>query len=308
MPTTWLSTPVPQFNQILNHYSWIYVGDAGHSHKVGLYHGSKSGHVLIYVGRKVVVIDFKVFESKKYTFFIEDELVRVCLQRKGDEMYYTFEIDKTADTPRNRARRIVERKYLRQFLLTLGVLIGLVLFAVLVLPSFSEKTQLSQTERLVLNKGTETVATIVRATSGTDQVLRYQFISGNDIIEGSLNYGEIARWSPMPVQNGDEFVLSYVPARPHLHSIFLNRPTEKQIERFKNRAAAKHLKLHPEENSETARCLVNTAYLLSGLDGIADFFYQDLNPAINPKHNSASFEELTQSLSFRKKAAKACRQ
>ena len=292
----------------MNHYSWIYVGDAGHSHKVGLYHSSKSGHVLIYVGRKVVTIDFRVFESKKYTFFIEDELVRVCLERKGDEMYYTFEIDKTADTPRNRARRIIERKYLRQFLVALSVFVGLVLFAALVLPSFSEKSELSRAEELLVKEGKETIARITGSPEENSSVLKYQFIQGNDIITGQLDRAEIAKLSPMPVINGDELVVLYVPSKPEINTLYLNRPTEKQISRFMERAVEKHLKLHPDAAPEEVSCIVGVAFLLGGLDGLADFFYQDLNPAMNPAHNSSSFGKLTSSLPFRKKVEKDCGQ
>ena len=292
----------------MNHYSWIYVGDAGHSQKVGLYHSNKSGHLLIYVGRKVMTIDFRVFESKKYTFFIEDELVRVCLERKGDEMYYTFEIDKTADTPRNRARRIVERKYLKQFLVALGIFVALVLFAALVLPSFSEKSDLSRAEELLIKEGRESVARISNNYPEGSPTLQYQFIRENDIITGTVSKDDLAQLSPMPVIGGDEFVVVYVPSKPDIHSVYFNRPTEKQLARFKARALEKLLSLHPGTDTVEAGCFIETAYLLSGLDGLADFFFQDMSPAINPEHNAASFEKLTQSLPFRKKVETDCGQ
>lgn len=290
----------------MNHYSWIYVGDAGHSHKVGLYHSNKSGHVLIYVGSKVVTIDFRVFESKKYAFFIEDELVRICLERKGDEMYYTFEIDKTADTPRNRARHIMERKYLKQFLIALSVFVGLVLFAALVLPSLSESKDLSDAEELLINEGREAVARIAKNTGESASTLNYQFIQGNEIMSGSVSRSEVAKRSPMPVISGDEFVVRYVPSNPAIHSVYFNRPTEKQLHRFKSRVVEKYLSLHPGADPEHVGCIVEVAYLLQGLDGFADFFFQDLNPSVNPAHNSTTYEKLTQSLPFRKKVEKEC--
>ena len=58
----------------MNHYTWTYVGDAGRNYRVGLMYGPRTGHLLIYIGSKIVQVDFKVFESKEYSFFIEDEL------------------------------------------------------------------------------------------------------------------------------------------------------------------------------------------------------------------------------------------
>ena len=107
----------------MNQYTWTYIGDAAYSETVGLYHSSKSGHLLIYVGKKIVVIDFKVLDSKTYSFFINDDLCELRLERKDLKMYYHFEINKEADTPRNQARKKVEQKYFRQALAFFGVLV-----------------------------------------------------------------------------------------------------------------------------------------------------------------------------------------
>ena len=98
----------------MNHYTWTYIGGAGRNYRVGLFHGNKTGHVLIYVGAKIVTIDFKVFDSKTYTFFIDDELCNIRLERRGSKMFFFFEIDQKTDTPRNRKRKILEHRYLRQ--------------------------------------------------------------------------------------------------------------------------------------------------------------------------------------------------
>lgn len=254
-----------------------------------------------------MAVDFRVFESKKYAFFIEDELVRVCLERKGNEMYYSFEIDRTADTPRNRARKMVERRYSRQFLTALACFIGLVLFAALVLPKFSEKTALTQAEILLLKQGVETTGRIMNFDHLHDKLLKYQFISGNNqVITGSLDVAQLPVLSPMPIIGGDEFVVIYVPSKPHIHTIYLNRPTDKQIIRFEQRAVEKHMRLHPSEDERRVQCFVRSAYALTNLDGLADIFYQDTSPALNPEHNSESYTQLVQSLPFMKKIENDC--
>ena len=64
---------------------------------------------MAYVDQKVIIVDFNIRDSKDYTFFINDELCAIKLERKKDQMHYHFEIDKHADTPRNRARKKIEK-------------------------------------------------------------------------------------------------------------------------------------------------------------------------------------------------------
>lgn len=253
-----------------------------------------------------MTIDFRVFESKKYTFFIEDELVSICLDRKGEDMFYSFEIDKTTDTPRNKARRIVERKYLRHFLIALSVFIGLILLAALFLPSFSEQKDLTQSEQRLLREGKETIGKISLDRGSSSNVVHYQFIGGSSIINGTLDADQLIQLCPMPVLNGDEFVVVYVPSKPEINSVYINRPTEAQIEKFKERAVGKYLELHAGFDEALARCYVNSAYTLAGLDGIADFFFQNTHPSVNEKHNSVSFEKLIHELPFQKKVEHDC--
>jgi hypothetical protein len=47
---------------------WYYKNEYGPDYEIGLYHGDKSGHVMIYVGQKIVKIDFSVFDNKNYHF------------------------------------------------------------------------------------------------------------------------------------------------------------------------------------------------------------------------------------------------
>ena len=97
-------------------YTWTYLGGCGKKFNVSLFHGKRTGHVLLMLNGQILQIDFGVRDSKTYSFFIEDEFCEVHLERKGDEMYYFFEINKKVDTPRNRDRKKLNRKYLGQTL------------------------------------------------------------------------------------------------------------------------------------------------------------------------------------------------
>jgi hypothetical protein len=99
---------------------------------VGLYHGTQSGHLLVYCNSKIVLIDFKVRESKTYSMFLDEELLELKLDRKENTFFYSFQINKEADTPRNRQRIEDERRDLRQAVIVLAGFLLLVALSVLV--------------------------------------------------------------------------------------------------------------------------------------------------------------------------------
>ncbi len=58
---------------------WYYKNEYGPDYEIGLYHGDKSGHVMIYVGQKIVKIDFSVFDNKNYHFQLGSELFNLAI-------------------------------------------------------------------------------------------------------------------------------------------------------------------------------------------------------------------------------------
>ena len=115
----------------MSQMTWTYVDDYGTSHKVGLFHGDQSGHLLIYCNTRILVIDFNVLQNKKYSFFINDELFDIHIERKDDIFSYGLEIDHKADTPRNHRRQQRERSHIIQLAaitLTLVAVISLMVY------------------------------------------------------------------------------------------------------------------------------------------------------------------------------------
>ena len=55
-------------------------------------------------------IDFNVLQNKKYSFFINDELCDIHVERPKNQFAYGFEIDQKTHTPRNVNRKKQERK------------------------------------------------------------------------------------------------------------------------------------------------------------------------------------------------------
>lgn len=84
---------------------------------------------MVYCNQKIIVVDFHVFKTKTYSFFIEDELCNLTIEIKDNRCYYGLEIDKDTLTPKNELRRKLNRKNIIYILLiiTLTVLVILTL-------------------------------------------------------------------------------------------------------------------------------------------------------------------------------------
>jgi len=113
----------------MSQMTWTYIADDGSLHKVGLFHGDNTGHLLIYCNASIMVIDFSVHTTRNYSFFINDELCDIEVEEKEGKFYYGFKVDQITDTPRNRVRRRLIREEVRQSLLLGAILIVVILLA-----------------------------------------------------------------------------------------------------------------------------------------------------------------------------------
>ena len=113
---------------------WTYVDDYLRKYHVGLYHGDRSGHLMIHCNARVLVIDFNVLDSRKYTFYINDELFDVHIERNNNRFAYSLEIDERTETPRNLRRRKRNRADLIR---TISVAAGFIVFLATMLVIFS---------------------------------------------------------------------------------------------------------------------------------------------------------------------------
>jgi hypothetical protein len=118
----------------MSQFTWTYIGDNGALHRVGLFHGDNTGHLMIYCNTRIIVIDFGVTTSKNYSFFINDELCDIAIEEKEGKFSYGFKVDEVTDTPRNRGRRKMNRtENLQTFLMILSFLLILSLIVFFVL-------------------------------------------------------------------------------------------------------------------------------------------------------------------------------
>lgn len=95
----------------MSQLNWTLVDDFDGIYEVGLYHGDKSKHVLIYVNEKPVIVDFNINETKKYSFYVGHELCDLRIVKESDTYTYSFIPNKTIATPLNQARSLQNKKY-----------------------------------------------------------------------------------------------------------------------------------------------------------------------------------------------------
>lgn len=118
----------------MSQFTWTYIADNGYRHRVGLFHGDNTGHLMIYCNMRIVVIDFNVKATKNYSFFIEDELCDIAVEEQDGKFAYGFKVDEITDTPRNRGRRkMIRTEHRNTFLVAISFFVVLSIILIFVL-------------------------------------------------------------------------------------------------------------------------------------------------------------------------------
>ncbi|MBK7410284.1 MAG: hypothetical protein IPL49_07555 [Saprospirales bacterium] len=289
----------------MSQYTWTYVGGGGKNFRVTLFHGKNTGHVLLLLNTQVLQIDFNVRESKTYSFFIEDEFCEVHLELRGEEMYYFFEINKTVNTPRNKARKQLERKHLGQALAFFGVLILVATVAAFGLRTYNKKLEMTRLNEKIYSDST---VGWVQIDSLHPETVRYQYVAGNSPFTSSF-FEDPARGNTLPVfplQSGDEFAVRYNPRRPDLSRIYFSQPTAAQTLKYLERSLSRHLQYNPATHPSMARCTLELALEIHGLEGLADVYFQQESAASSPAHNRDSYYRLVRDPAFQQAISDRC--
>jgi len=291
--------------------TWTYVSDAGSRYVVGLFHSLREGHLMVYCNQKVVLVDFKVFETRSYPLFLDDELFQIKVERKGNRFAYGFEIDKKADTPRNQWRRSTERKHWRHtmlFVLVLALFVGSFTYLFLRQDGPTPGEKVARAELIKYHgEETEGVVETISLMDGHTNV-RFSFRAAGQQQRGRLQLPDSqgilkTGW---PLQIGDRFTVRYVSDNPKLSTLQFKRPTPDQLEYYREQAMDRHLELHPELTARRASCLLDVALEQKGLQGWADFFHQETPPNQNPRANALTYRRLVRSLLFKDAAERNC--
>lgn len=273
-------------------FKWIYLEGDGVKHHVELFHGRMKGHVLISCNGSILITDFDVRQSKTYTFFINEELCKIHMNRKGLKFTYSFEIDKKADTPLNQLRRERQNRYNKYLgLIILGFAIICSLFV-----AFNRKVQ---TER----KGVDPWTAYSESNPNSDELhfggitnnsdnklLIYSYIDSEAYTKNLDGYIAINGW---PFEVGQEYAV-----RLQNGDLIVDwqKPSDKTLNDFRNRVLGQldydGLKQQGYANKDCIDALVanyTTAY------GLASFMFSQVEKTDNEFANSESYMALLRS-------------
>ena len=272
-------------------------------------HGAESGNLLVYCNTDIVLIDFKVHRSHTYSFFIEEELCELSIERTGDQYLYSFDLNMEADTPLNRRRKQINKRHLWQSLAFLGGF--LILVASLTL-GFTYWNKYSSNNQFLYGDGSigrETVAKISIDPADEGRLVTYFFIAQGKNYSAKTEFKKNS--TPffkhgMPLEGGDEFMVKYAVNNPSINEIDYNRPSHKQITTYRSRAIERHLEFHPELDWDYCACVADIAFDMRGINGLADLYFQRTSEEDSPKHNSNSYKRLVRSPRFTQKVEEKC--
>jgi len=113
----------------MNQFHWTYWDHFGRQHVVGILHGSKSGHLVIHLNSRILIIDFNVFKSKKYSFLINEEICELQIKEGDSGFKYNLGVNEEQAAKRKALKRKENRKFLYQQIgavaLTAGLIFGI---------------------------------------------------------------------------------------------------------------------------------------------------------------------------------------
>ena len=290
----------------MNRFNWTYLADQGKRHHVGLMHGAESGHLLVYCDARIILIDFEILEDKTYSFFIDEQLCEISIERINGQFYYSFEINKTANTPRNNLRKKIERRHLFQGLMLMACILLLTVAFSWMMISWNNKNSDQVFSSELVRKGEEGKAKILKVS---DSEIKYFYIVNGQSYSAETDFNDksvVVLETGMPLEEGDEFVVKYVSNNPKLNQIDYKRPTQKQIEKYRERAIQKYLEFNPQKDSLFGACVVEIAYDLKGIQGLADIFFQETPESENPSNNSNTYKRLIRDIPFQEELSKRC--
>ena len=110
--------------------NWTYADHVGHHYNIGLYHGTKTGHVIVYCDKNILIIDFSIRQNKRYSFYIGEQFFELDLKKEETQelFHYELKINNAIRVPLDRIKQKLQRRY-NLISVGLGVLFFTGLFA-----------------------------------------------------------------------------------------------------------------------------------------------------------------------------------
>ncbi len=251
---------------------------------------------MIMINSIIVVIDFKVFKTTSYSFFINDELCDISIKRGRDRYFYDFGINKKADTPKNRLRKKIEFRHLLQSLAFFGTMLVVVIIFILTIRAVISRESPSN---MLLKNSPETSAILsVLPDQKNKAPFSYSYLVNNEVYNFELSKNQLNQnetFFAFPVASGDRFKLKYSVVHPEQHLLLLDQPTEKQLSKYIDKTVAKHHALNPGLTLAECECQIEIAVNRLGVEAIGHFFYQDEPISEYPLYNTESYRQIVSS-------------
>ncbi|MFN0217040.1 MAG: hypothetical protein ACKVT2_22510 [Saprospiraceae bacterium] len=291
--------------------NWVFLDNYGGRHRVGLYHGDRTGHVMVHCNMRIVQVDFSVKESKMYSFFIEDELCELILEKKDGVFGYELRVNKKVDTPRNRVRRVEEgqtRKYLVGLVGGVVLVLAIAFFGLRWYGHTQELKRMAATSivskyskenmKLLANNGLRTVARLhlIQGEQNGKKKISYTLLTIDSLMEQGdfavKNASPIILPNGFPFTEGDEFEAVYLPSDPQVHRVEFFSPSRSTTISYLKLATQAEQKNNPAVSPEKNVCRVLTAAEKMGWLCLANFIFQDKSKEENIRNNRESYVRL----------------
>lgn len=293
----------------MNQLNWTYLSDYGKRHQVGMMHGPVSGHLLVHCNSNIIIIDFSILEDKSYSFFIEDELCELKIEKNDNKFLYSFVTNGQVNTPLNIARKKRDKRDLVQSLAFLGSILLVVVGVTIAVLSFNRESNELSLDQKLAQLGEETHVRVIQSPDDSDQQIEYFFIVDGKpyTVETPYTNGEGSFVkNGIPLKIGDEFVLKYMPNNPFLHKIAYDRPTGGTLDRLRESAIAEFRENHPKQSDSYSRCLTELAFEKEGILGLSKVYFAKTDASENELFNKEVFAEWTTSRDFSIAMASRC--
>ena len=261
---------------------------------------------MVYCNYKVMLIDFSVLESKTYTFFLDDEMCELSLEKHKDHFRYGLNLNKEADTPLNRQRKLIDKKDAIKaglFLAGLILMIGLLIFGI---KYFQNSPSPEKMEAQLEKSGKKTTVRLLKEEGS--EVWSYIYVAENKSYNFKLTDQKIKEEFPypLPLASGDEFQVTYNFNNPNIHRIDWSRPNAVVVKRLELILNPMIQDWHPEMSTQEITCQMDAAYELKGLEGLSVLFRQQEPSESNQSFGQNAYLRLTRSPEYQKLFAEKC--
>jgi hypothetical protein len=270
-------------------------------------HGDGSGNLMIYYNDKIMVIDFKVFESKSYKFFIDEKLCEIFIIKhpKNKGYQYEFKFDNKTKTAYNEKRKAaIKKSNIKGVAVVIGVpfMIALGIWSY----SFFRKAYL---EYQFNHNFTNKWATIRVYTEGRPNYFKTFYFfdnGGRDAVRSSTSFSSIPPTLPngLPLNDGDIFSVKFTKKHDFYHKIDYNQPDVNTALKIMKRVVPFHIQYNQGRMQQELLCEIQAAFDIEGMDGLAKIIQQNKSDTENPNYNRNSYLKMKRDSPFQQAAEK----